>query len=251
MPELREGPLPARAGRITLEGYGGVAVEAIHARPDGDAARGLVVHPDIGGVRPLFDDLCRRLATHGLAVCAPEPWARIPEPERGSLDAAARLGRMRERDDDAHLGDLVRAADLLRATDGVTDVAVLGFCMGGMYALKAAATGAFDRAVVFYGMIRLPDDWRGPGQGEPLDVAADACPTLAFFGEADPWTPAADVEALRVAWAGHSEHEIVVYAGADHGFVHDPGRPAHRPEDAADAWHRTLAFLGVSLEPAR
>jgi carboxymethylenebutenolidase len=245
MAALAEGSRAARVDRVTLEGHSGVAVEAIHARPDSDAARGLVLHPDVGGVRPLFDDLCRRLATRGLAVCAPEPWARIPEAERSALDAAGRLALMRERDDTAQLGDLVRAADYLRATDAVRDVAVLGFCMGGMYTLKAAATGAFDRAVVFYGMIRLPEEWRGTGQGEPLDVAADACPTLAFFGDVDPFTPPDDIEALRTAWSGRSGHEIVVYAGADHGFVHDPDRPAHRPDDAADAWRRTLAFLGV------
>jgi carboxymethylenebutenolidase len=245
MGELEEGGHAARVERVTLEGSGGVAVEAIHARPEGAPARGLVLHPDIGGVRPLFDDLCRRIATHGVAVCSPEPWARIPAEERAALDATARMERMAERDDTAQLGDLVRAADYLRAADRVRDVAVLGFCMGGMYALKAAATGAFDRAVVFYGMIRLPEEWRGPGQGEPLDVTADACPTLAFFGDADPFTPADDIEALRAAWSGHAEHEIVVYPGAEHGFVHDPARPAHRPDAAADAWRRTLAFLGV------
>ena len=52
-------------------------------------ARGLVLHPDIMGVRPLFDDLCRRLATHGFAVCAPEPFARAPV-EVAALDADRR-----------------------------------------------------------------------------------------------------------------------------------------------------------------
>jgi carboxymethylenebutenolidase len=246
MAELEEGPRSATVDRITFEGEGGVTVDAVHARPDGVAARGLVVHPDMGGIRPLFDDLCRRLATHGLAVCAPEPWARVPEGDRAALDVAARMERMRDRDDAVQLGDLARAADYLRATDGVDAVAVLGFCMGGMYALKAAATGAFDRAVVFYGMIRVPTDWRGPGQGDPLAAAGRACPTLAFFGDADPWTPAGDVDALRTAWADHPEHQIVVYPGADHGFVHDPSRPAHRADDAADAWRRALAFLEIS-----
>jgi carboxymethylenebutenolidase len=36
---------------------------------------------------------------------------------------------------------------------------------------------------------------------------------------------------------------VVRYEGADHGFVHDPDRPAHRPDDAADAWSRALDFL--------
>ena len=36
---------------------------------------------------------------------------------------------------------------------------------------------------------------------------------------------------------------VVAYANAEHGFVHDPSRPAHRANDAADAWRRVLAFL--------
>ena len=36
-------------------------------------------------------------------------------------------------------------------------------------------------------------------RSEPLDVAADACPALAVFGSVDPWTPPADIEALRAA----------------------------------------------------
>src|SRR5262249_34314509 len=130
----------------------------------------------------------------------------------------------------------------------VSEVAVLGFCMGGMQTLKAAATGRFDRAVAFYGMIRLPDDWRGGGVRDALDTAAEVCPTLAIFGSVDPYTPAADIQALRTAWEGRTDCEIVVYEDADHGFVHAPERPAHRAGDAADVWKRVLRFLGVEPE---
>ena len=244
---LVEGKRAARVERITLEGHGGAAVEAVHARPDGEPTGGLVLHPDVMGIRPLFDDLCRRVATHGFAVCAPEPFARLPNDQRATLDAAGRLARVPDLRDDDQLGDLAAAGDYLRATDGAGTVSVVGFCMGGMYTLKAAATGAFDRAVPFYGMIRVPEAWRGPSLREPLETAADAVPTLAIFGDQDPWTPAADIEALGAVWAGRPDHEIVVYPGADHGFVHDPDRPAHRPDDAADAWRRALAFLGVAV----
>jgi len=54
---------------------------------------------------------------------------------------------------------------------------------------------------------------------------------------------AADIEALRAAWSDRPDCEIVVYPEADHGFVHAPERPAHRADDAADAWRRVLAFL--------
>jgi carboxymethylenebutenolidase len=249
MAELREGNQEPHVERTTIRGIDGAEVDAIHARPEGMPCSGIVLHPDIMGVRPLFDDLCRRLATHGFAVCAPEPFARAPADVRGADDPPARMAFLPQLDDELQLGDLERAADRLVIEDGVSEVAVVGFCMGGMQTLKAAATGRFDRAVPFYGMIRLQDDWRGGGLREPLDTAADVCPTLAIFGSVDPYTPPADIEALRAAWQGRTDCEIVVYEGADHGFVHAPDRPAHRPDAAADAWRRTLAFLGVEPEP--
>ena len=44
-------------------------------------------------------------------------------------------------------------------------------------------------------------------------------------------------------WNSRPDCEVVVYPEADHGFVHAPERPVHRPDDATDAWQRTLRFL--------
>ncbi len=251
MTALREGTVAdVEVERITLRGTDDEAVPAIHARPDGMPRRGLVLHPDIGGLRPLFEDLARRLATHGLAVVCPEPFARALTSGVDLGDVDLRMAHVAQLDDETQIGDLEAAADYLVVHDDVSDVAVLGFCMGGMYALKAAASGRFDRAVAFYGMIRVPEGWRGPGLAEPLATAEQACPTLAIFGGADPFTPAADIAALRDAWAGREGDEVVVYPEGQHGFVHDPDRPAHRPDDAADAWRRVLTFLGVDERPA-
>jgi carboxymethylenebutenolidase len=200
-----------------------------------------VLHPDLGGLRPLFDDMARRLATHGLAVCVVEPFARFAAADLASVEA--RLALVRELDDDAQLAALDAAANLLVVDDDIAQVAVLGFCIGGYYTFKAAADERFDRAVAFYGMLRTPAEWQGPGHRAPLDVAAEMCPTLAIFGTADPWTPAADIDALRAAWAGRDDCEIVLVEGADHGFVHDPERPAHRADDAAAAWERALGWV--------
>ena len=69
--------------------------------------------------------------------------------------------------------------------------------MGGMYALKAAAA-ALPPRVAFYGMIRMPDGWKGPAPAEPLDARRPlVAPTLAIIGEQDPYTPPADVAALE------------------------------------------------------
>jgi carboxymethylenebutenolidase len=200
---------------------------------DGRApTRGLVVVPDIMGLRPLFDEHVRRLADdHGWAVAAVEPW-----PGREDLPLEERLGAVGTIDDGALLADLVAAADQL----GVEPVGVTGFCMGGMFAYKAAGTGRFHRAVGFYGMLRVPAHWTGEHTIEPLDAvrAEGACPTMAIVGSIDQWTPPDDVDAAKAAGV-----TVVQYEGADHGFVHDDTRPAHRPEDAQDAWRRAIAFL--------
>jgi carboxymethylenebutenolidase len=206
---------------------------------DGEPTRGLVLFPDIGGLRPLFDDLVARLsAENGWAVIAPEPFPGR-EAELDSIDK--RMAAMSGLDDERQLGDALAAADELQ----VEPVAVLGFCMGGMYALKATATGRFDKAVSFYGMIRVPEDWQGDGHAEPLDAVTSeaAAEVLAIVGTDDPYTPIPHLDELEATGA-----TVVRYEDAQHGFVHDPTREAHRPEDAADAWARVTAFLDPANE---
>jgi carboxymethylenebutenolidase len=176
-------------------------------------------------------------------VCAVEVFSRQEDEAGKPLDVDARFALAPQLYDDVILEDLAEAAGHLAAADHVSGVSVIGFCRGGSYTLKAAATGRFERAVSFYGMVRTPEQWRGGGQHDALATVGNACPTLAIFGDQDQWVPAEDIEALREAWAGQVDHKVVVYRGAEHGFVHDPDREAHRPDDAADAWHRALAFL--------
>ena len=242
MGALEVGPHEASSERFVLVARDGTPADAIHARPAAEPDAGIVVHPDMLGVRDLFDDLCRRLATHGFAVACAEPFAHFPSEVRTG-DATVRMAHMKDMDDDVQLGDLAAGAEFLRQTDAVERVSIIGFCMGGMYTLKAAATGDFARAAAFYGMIRVPGDWKGPSLRDALDTAPDVCPTLAIFGGKDPWVPLDDVEALRAAWRDRDDCEIFVYPDADHGFVHGIERPAHRPDDAADAWRRALEFL--------
>jgi carboxymethylenebutenolidase len=201
-------------------------------RPPGEPTLGVVVAPDIFGLRPLYVDICTRLANeNNWVVCAPEPF-----PGRQLGDVDERFEEVRNLQDDRVIGDLVAAGV---ATE-CSDVALIGFCMGGMYALKAAGLSHFRRVVAFYGMIRVPEAWKGVGHAEPLDKLenAVASPTLAIIGEHDPYTPPEDVAALEAARV-----TVVRYPEAEHGFVHDPDRPAHRPEDAADAWQRAIAFI--------
>lgn len=214
--------------RITLPS--GTAAELV--RPDGEPSMGVVLIPDIMGLRPLFDEHCERLAReNNWAVCAFELFAG-----REHLSREERMIAAKDNDDDRILGDALAAAD----ATGCDRVGLIGFCMGGMYALKAVKTRRFARIVAFYGMIRIPGHWRGPGQGEPLEALAQGDPStvLAIIGTADTMTPPDDVEALAATGA-----TVVRYEGAEHGFVHDPERDVHRPADAVDAWARAVAWL--------
>src|SRR5947199_6605099 len=89
-------------------------VLVVHARTDGMPRAGIVVHPDIMGVRPLFEDMARRLASHGFAVAVVEPFGRVDAATRASTaDPSVRMGWIAELDDQDQIGDLEAAADLL------------------------------------------------------------------------------------------------------------------------------------------
>lgn len=217
--------------RITLS----TGTPAIVARPAGDPTGGVVLWPDIGGLRPLFEQHAQRLAdAHGWVVVSPEPY-----PGEETLPLEQRHARA------AGFVDADKLADTEAAVDatGFDRVGVLGFCQGGMYAMKALASPRVDRAVAFYGMVRVPEQWRGGGQGDAIDVvraraAKGDLRLLCIFGTEDPWCPLDQIDEVEAAGA-----EVVRYPGADHGWAHVPDRENYRPDDAADAWRRAEGFL--------
>jgi carboxymethylenebutenolidase len=218
--------------RITLPS--GTAAEiAEPMEADDPPTMGLVIAPDIFGLRPLFDDMVARLASvWSMTVVAVEPF---PGLDLGDA-VEPRFAAVPNLDDDAHLRDLLDAAD----ATGCERVGLLGFCMGGMYCFKSARSDRFAKIASFYGMIRLPEAWSGPSQGEPLDHLAAGHPdrVLAVIGALDTYTPPADVVDLEAAGVN-----VVRYPEAEHGFAHAPDRPAHRPADAADAFRRAHTWL--------
>jgi carboxymethylenebutenolidase len=88
-------------------------------------------------------------------------------------------------------------------------VVVLGICLGGPFALVAAADGFADGVVT----------WHGTRMEVFLERAAEMrCPMRHHFGAADPFSPPEAVEAVRKAFEGREDVAIVVHAGASHGF---------------------------------
>ncbi len=194
---------------------------------------GLVIAPDIFGLRTLFDELVAHLAREwNMAVVAVEPFPGMDP----STDIDARFAAMSTLNDETQLRDLLEAADAL----GAPRVGLIGFCMGGMYCHKAARGDRFARISSFYGMIHVPEGWRSATQGDPIDylVAGHADRVLAIVGEQDPYTPPDHVNELRKVGV-----TVRAYPEAAHGFAHDASRPAHRGADAADAFNATKNWL--------
>jgi len=198
-----------------------------------DATQGIVIAPDIFGLRPLFDEFVARIAREWrVKVIAVEPFPGSGLP----LEIEPRVQSMSSMDDDLHLRDLEEGAAAL----GVDRVGLMGFCMGGMYCHKASRSDRFTKIASFYGMIHVPASWCGPKQGDPIEILANgnADRVLAVVGLKDPYTPTDDIAELKGVGV-----TVVEYPDAEHGFAHDAARPSHRPTDAADAFTRARQWL--------
>ena len=198
-----------------------------------DPTMGLVIAPDIFGLRELYDGLVARFAHEwNMAVCAVEPFpGRVLGPE-----IEPRFAAVPSLSDETHLRDLHEAADAL----STPVVGLIGFCMGGMYCFKSARSERFKKIVSFYGMITIPNGWQSATQGEPLHYlkTGNADRVLAIIGGKDHYTPQVDVAELQ-------NHGVrtEIYSDAEHGFAHDASRPAHRAHDAKNAFALAHAWL--------
>jgi dienelactone hydrolase len=234
---LGEDPDRSRAavGARVTETYLASGTPVLLAEPaDGDARLNVVLSASLRGFTGMYTELCLRLAQrHRWRIAAPEQF-----PGQQDLDEQARGEQVARFADAAKLDELEAAADLLDAGPA----ALIGFCLGGMYALKASARPRFSAIAAFYGMIRLPEHWRAPGQAEPLDCLADPARVLAIAGERDPLIALADLADLRAAGA-----RTLTFPEAGHAFAHDPSLPSYRAADATTAWRAAVAHLTPDL----
>lgn len=209
-----------------------------------EKAPGVVVIMHGPGLDRFIEDRVADLARHGYAAAAPDLYHRQPD---DGADTMTRVGRLR---DDEILADLDATVAHLRALDRprVTELAVLGFCMGGRHAyLAAGARPALWRAAgVFYGGNIMKALGDGPA---PLDLTPHiACPLIGFFGVEDTNPSPADVDRIEAELSRHDKAlEFHRYEGAGHAFLNFMNAERHRPAQAQDAWQKMLDFLGRHL----
>lgn len=223
----------------------------ITALPEEEIKFGLVLIPDVFGLRELIEETARELASNGIAVIAVEPFSHMSDsPSQISRDE--KLSRMKDQDDNLQCADVLAAAQILLTQHDCENVNLIGFCIGGMYAFKCAGTGIFDAVVSCYGMITLPENWQGPGQREPVDyLQMETCSkTLAIIGGQDHgFAKPDDVELLGEILESPHHREIgsklLIFEKAAHAFMHDPEREEYRADDARQAWVHALNFIGL------
>src|SRR5262245_11337745 len=224
----------------------GDTIRGYAARPSGAGPfPGLVLIPDVRGLYDHYRDVARRFAGEGFFTFAIDLYSREGAPDLPDMAAVFRW--IRDLPDPRVLADLGGAVRCLGARADVRPerIGITGFCMGGQYALMAACSvDGLAACVSWYGMLRYAEKTAAKPVS-PLELAPKlGCPYLGLFGAEDAIIPPADVDELRaVLDRAHKSYDIHVYPGAGHAFFNDSRPDAYRPEAAADAWPRAIAFL--------
>lgn len=221
----------------------------VHQPAHGDATHAVVLLPAIAGVNPYVASRAAQLGSAGYLVVVLDYFSRaasLPDlstPER--IDAAvAAIEDRRVLTDIRHVFDWLGQRGIDRQHAGI-----LGFCIGGSYAVLAASEAQGPAcAIAYYGQLRNAR----PTATKPLDPIGVAArlqaPLLGHFGEMDRLISSRDLADFSAQLREtQRHHEIHAYAGAPHAFD-EWFRPAvFRPVASAEAWRRSLVFLDWHL----
>lgn len=218
----------------------------VTVRPVGEGNwAGVVMLHEAFGLEGNVRRQAERLASVGYVVLVPDllgdgPWLGCMRATFRSL--SAQQGRP------FALIDACR--DQLRADPTCTGkVGVIGFCMGGGFALVSAGRG-FDASSVNYGMIPENVD----------EILSGACPVVASYGGKDKMLAKQLPKLAEALTESGVAHDLKVYPTAGHSFLNDrPAGPiltrplmkiSHlgpEPVAAADAWRRIEEFFAAHL----
>ena len=213
---------------------------------------GVVVVQDALGMSDDLRSQADRLAANGYLALAPDLYGRGG---RKFSCMRSAFSQLRARSGPA-FEDIEAARRQLVATPGCTGrTGVIGFCMGGGFALLAAAKYDFNAASVNYG--EVPED--------AADLLTGRCPVVASYGGRDkPFKKMPGRLEAALTECG-LPHDVKTYPDSGHGFMNQGTGPmyaiakvlsgttarlGYQHDSAEDSWQRILAFFDEHVKGA-
>ena len=236
---------------VTVTTPDGIA-DGYFVHPANGTAPGVLVWPDIFGLRPAFRSMGKRLAESGYSVLVVNPFYRVkkaPTAEAGGVTPIQDLMPLaRALNETTQMTD---ARAFIGWLDGQKPVArnrklgTQGYCMGGPIAFRTAAAvpDRVGAVASFHGGGLVTDAPNSPH----VQAAKSKAQFLIAIAENDDARSPNDKTVLKDTFAkANLPAEIEVYAGAAHGWCPPDSRVYNEPQ-AEKAWSRLLALYGKAL----
>ncbi|MEU8525959.1 MULTISPECIES: dienelactone hydrolase family protein [Streptomyces] len=226
--------------------------DAFAAFPErGERHPGVLMYADGFGIRPVLREMALELAGHGYYVLVPNlfyrhgpaPVIELPEyiGEEARPAVFAQLMPLIEghtadrvlRDGDAYLSFLTAQPEV-----SAGPVAVTGYCIGGLVALRTA--------VAHPGLVAALAAFHGPVGADGPDAFSKLTAQVHFGHAEGDMTPEALGELNRALDAAGVDHTSEIYPGTVHGFTMSD-TDAFDPAGLQLHWDRLLHLLGRTL----
>lgn len=217
---------------------------------------GVLIWPDIRGLRPAFKAMGKRMAMAGYSVLVVNPFYRdaphpVVGPNASFSDPDTRTllrgmaGKLTQEAAFSDARDYIAFLDAQAATDPNRKVGTAGYCMGGPLIMRTAAAvpDRVGAAASFHGGGLVRDTEDSPHLLIPNSPAS----VLHAVAESDD-ARSPDVKTkLKEAYAAAGvPAEIEVYAGTQHGWC-PPDSRVYDEAQAEKAWGRMLALFETAL----
>ena len=225
--------LSARAEMVQLAGGGSGYLSAPRATMKRPA---VIVVQEWWGLNDWVKQQADRFAKQGYVALAPDLY-------RGKVatDPAMAHELMRGLPEDRAIGDMAAAFAYLAKRQDVDPkrIGVIGWCMGGGYALVLATMEPrLAATVINYGRLIT----------NPRTLMSIRSPILGHFGATDNGIPPDSVKAFSEALGSSNKtSNIRIYAGAGHAFMNRENQQGYNERATVDAWKRIDDFFAHRL----